>query len=631
MDVVATATSPLLIAKAGMDVTERPEDRAVKNDAQQPWRLEEMSPTVSGPAHGKLNIAAALHEIGILLELKGGRYFQARAYKAAARVVTELEPSLALLIKENRLTEISGIGSAIAAQIKELDRTGTSRMLEQLRSELPRGALELATVPGLGLQKIQQLQEALGISSVAELKSACEKGEVRTVRGFGAKTEQRLLEAVSLAKKSRNEINIHKALRLAQEAINYLQLATGVKQVEIAGPLRRWRETTPDITIVAAASSAAPVLDHFAGFPMLIRILERTDYSLVAILNTGIKISLLIASQQDFAVVLLDATGSSAHVDKLRSRAGSKDLSIATALTNRLTRAPKTRGPRRILKSEDDIYRRLGMQYVPPELREDVGEIEAALAGKLPEDLVTLGHIKGMLHCHTNYSDGKHTVEEMARGAEALGVSYLTITDHSPTAFYAGGLKVDRLKRQWEEISRVQETVNVKLLRGTESDILADGSLDYPDRILEQFDVIIASIHSRYRMDENQMTERVTKAMRQPWFKIWGHALGRIIQHRPPFNARVEEILDVVAESPVAIEINGDPYRLDMEPRWIREARRRKIKFVISTDAHSINGMKNLKFGVGIARRGWVRRTEVLNSLSSGRFAKAVRPNQQAA
>jgi DNA polymerase (family 10) len=232
-----------------------------------------------------------------------------------------------------------------------------------------------------------------------------------------------------------------------------------------------------------------------------------------------------------------------------------------------------------------------------------------------------------MLHCHTNYSDGKHTIEEMARGAEALGLSYLTITDHSPTAFYAGGLKVDRLKRQWEEIARVQETVKVRLLRGTESDILADGSLDYPDRILDQFDVIIASIHSRYRMDENQMTERVTRAMRQPRFKIWGHALGRIIQHRPAFNARVEEILDVVAESRVAIEINGDPYRLDMEPRWIREARKRKIKFVISIDAHSVNGMKNLKFGVGIARRGWVRRPEILNSLRTSAFMKAVRPN----
>jgi DNA polymerase (family 10) len=585
-----------------------------------------MNPAVSDPAQGKLNIAAALHEIGILLELKGGRYFQARAYKTAARLLADMESSLTSLIKENRLTAISGIGGAIAAQIKELHRTGTSRMLEQLRAELPRGSLELATVPGLSLKKIALLQNALGVSSVAELKSACEKGKVRTVKGFGPKTEQKLLEAVGLSKKPRNETNIHKALRLAEEAVNYVRLATGVKEVEIAGDLRRWRETTPDIILVAAATSAAPVLDHFAGFPMLIRILERTDHSLVAILNTGIKISLLIASLQKFAVVLLDATGSAAHVDKLRTLAGPRDISIATASTKRVARASKIKGASRTIETEQEIYRRLGMQYVPPELREDVGEIEAALAGTLPEDIVSLGDIRGMLHCHTNYSDGKHTIEEMALGAEALGVSYLTITDHSPTAFYAGGLKVDRLKRQWDEIARVQETVKVRLLRGTESDILADGSLDYPDRILEQFDIIIASVHSRYRMDENQMTERVTKAMRQPRFKIWGHALGRIIQHRPPFNARVEEILDVIAESRAAIEINGDPYRLDMEPRWIREARKRKIKFVISTDAHSINGMKNLKFGIGIARRGWVRRGEVLNTFKTEKFMKAVKP-----
>jgi DNA polymerase (family 10) len=585
-----------------------------------------MNPAVSDRTNGKLSVAAALQEIGILLELKGGRYFQARAYKTAARVLADLESSLSSLINENRLTTISGIGGAIAAQIKELHRTGTSRMLEQLRAELPRGALELATVPGLSLKKIEQLQEALGIGNIAELKAACERGKVRTVKGFGPKTEEKLLAALSQAKKSRTEINIHKALRLAEEAVNYLRLATGVKEVEIAGALRRWRETTPDITLVAAVTRPEPVIDHFAAFPMLIRVLERTDQSLVAILNTGVKISLLTSSPQDFAVSLLDATGSAAHLDKLRSLAKKADLSIAATTTNGTARASKTKTGKRQFQTEQEIYQRLGMQYVEPELREDVGEIEAARAGKLPEDLVTLGDIKGMLHCHTNYSDGKHTIEEMARGAEALKVSYLTITDHSPTAFYAGGLKVDRLKRQWEEIARVQETVKVRLLRGTESDILADGSLDYPDRILEQFDVIIASIHSRYRMDENQMTERVTRAMRQPWFKIWGHALGRIIQHRPPFNARVEEILDVIAESRVAIEINGDPYRLDMEPRWLREARKRKIKFVISTDAHSINGMKNLKFGVGIARRGWVRRAEVLNTFKTAEFIKAVKP-----
>jgi len=231
-----------------------------------------------------------------------------------------------------------------------------------------------------------------------------------------------------------------------------------------------------------------------------------------------------------------------------------------------------------------------------------------------------------MVHCHTTYSDGKHTLEAMVRGAEAMGMKYITITDHSPTAFYAGGVKLDDLRRQWDEIDELQDQVKIKILRGTESDILADGRLDYPDDILEQFDVIVASIHSRYKMNGEKMTERVVTAMRQPVFKIWGHALGRLIERRPPFECDVERILDVIAESNAAVEINGDPYRLDMEPRWVREARKRKIKFLISVDAHSVGAMNNLRYGVAMARRGWVRRGEVLNTLTPAAFKKAVRP-----
>jgi DNA polymerase (family 10) len=277
-------------------------------------------------------------------------------------------------------------------------------------------------------------------------------------------------------------------------------------------------------------------------------------------------------------------------------------------------------------RTEEQIYKGLGMQYIPPELRENAGEIEAAAKGKLPQDLVTVADIKGMVHCHTTYSDGVHTLEQMVRGAEGMGMKYITITDHSPTAIYANGLKLDRLQRQWDEIDELQEQVSIKILRGTESDIVAGGGLDYPDAVLEKLDVIVASIHARYRMDSAKMTERITKAMRYPVFKIWGHALGRLLQRRPPFECDVERILDVIAESKAAIEINGDPYRLDLEPRWVREARKRKIKFVISTDAHSVKALTNLKYGVAMARRGWVQRKEVLNTLNPAAFAKAVKP-----
>jgi DNA polymerase (family 10) len=277
-------------------------------------------------------------------------------------------------------------------------------------------------------------------------------------------------------------------------------------------------------------------------------------------------------------------------------------------------------------EDEAQLYRRLGLPYIPPEMREGAGEVEAARAGALPADLVALDDVRGLVHCHTDYSDGRHTIAQMAQAAQGRGVAYLTITDHSPTAFYANGLSVDRLRAQWDEIARVQESVSVRLLRGTESDILADGALDYPDAILEQLDVIIASVHARHRMDADRMTERIIRAMRHPCFKIWGHALGRLIPSRPPIEARVEEILDVIAESPAAIEINGDPHRLDLEPRWVRLARDRGIRFVISTDAHATEELRNLRYGVAMARRGWVRRDEVLNTLAADAFVRAVSP-----
>jgi DNA polymerase (family 10) len=276
-------------------------------------------------------------------------------------------------------------------------------------------------------------------------------------------------------------------------------------------------------------------------------------------------------------------------------------------------------------KSEDEIYQRLGLQYIPPELREDQGEIEAAMSRKLSQPLA-LEDIRGMTHCHTIYSDGRNTIEEMALAAEAMGMKYLTITDHSPSAYYARGVSIDRLRAQWDEIARVQERVKIKLLRGTESDILEDGSLDYPDHYLAQFDIVIASIHSRHKMDADQMTHRLLRAIKLPVFKIWGHPLGRLIQSRPPFACRMEEVLDAVAVSRCAIEVNGDPHRLDLAPEWIRAARERGIKFIVSTDAHSTGALNYLRYGVSTARRGWLTREEVLNTLDSAPFMKAVHP-----
>ncbi len=572
------------------------------------------------PIKDKFAIAAALQEIGALLDLKGGQYFKARAYKAGARAISELTEDVGKLIKQNRLTFVKGIGFAIAKQIEQLYLTGESAMLNELSAQMPAGIIELSRIPGLSVQKVGRLQEELGISSVEELRAAAAAGKVRDVKGFGAKTEKKILDAIAGHQNREQFIHIHHAWRISERIIEYLSTSRTLIQAEAAGATRRWQETVSQIVIVASAKNPQGVIEHFLRFPLVVRTDSKTEGQCTVVLSEGFRATLIAAKPEEFALALWRATGSESHLQKLRPIALQKKLEMIFSNGNRQSKsAPRA-------KSEADIYKRLGMQYVPPELREDVGEVEAALKKKLPEDLITTEDIRGMVHCHTIYSDGKHSVEQMVAAAEALGMRYITITDHSPTAFYAGGVKIDRLQEQWEEIDRVQEQTKVKILKGTESDILQNGSLDYPDWILEQFDVIVASIHSRYKMNSDQMTERVVKAMRQPAFKIWGHALGRLIQRRPPFECRVEEILDVIAESRAAIEINGDPYRLDMEPRWIREARKRKIKFVISVDAHSMNALNNVQYGVGIARRGWVRKGEVLNALGVKAFQKAVRP-----
>jgi DNA polymerase (family 10) len=317
-------------------------------------------------------------------------------------------------------------------------------------------------------------------------------------------------------------------------------------------------------------------------------------------------------------LAMIFETGSANHVQTLKEFAANKNFS--------LTRTGMEKGGESIrCGSENEVYEKLGLHPIPPELREGEEELELAADDDFA-DLVTLDNIQGMVHCHSTYSDGRATIEEMALAAEAMGMNYITITDHSPAAHYANGVSIERLKEQWAEIEKVQERVKIKILRGTESDILDSGALDYPDNILEKFDVLIGSIHSRLKMDEDQMTKRLIYCMKLPQFKIWGHALGRLVLRRPPLSCRIEEVLDAAAESNVAIEVNGDPYRLDMEPKLIKLARKRGIKFVISTDAHSTRDMGNLKYGIHMARRGGLTRLEVLNTYPLNDFKKSVAP-----
>jgi DNA polymerase (family 10) len=561
-------------------------------------------------------VAAQLRELAELLTLDGSNPFRARAYARAAHALENMSGDFETLLREKRLVELGGIGAALAATIEQLARTGRTETLERLRRQYPAGVAELSRV--LSLAQARAVSEALGVTSLAALREACVGGRVRSLRGFGAKTEARLLARIDELAAAPEQALLPDAVTQMDALTGYFRQLTGVVAVEPAGAVRRRIESIDRLDLVVAGDPAA-VLDHARNYPHATAVTTDGEREILLRQARALDASVRVARRGELAVAWVDATGSSQHVAQLRQRAAGLGL----VLTDRTLR----RGGRRLaVRSEAELYARLGLAYVAPELREGAGEVEAAADGSLPAELVRIEDVQGMVHCHTTYSDGKHSVEAMARAAEALGMRYLTITDHSASATYARGLTVDRLRRQRDEIARVQERVGVRILRGTESDILRDGSLDFPDPVLEQLDVVIASVHNRYKMDADQMTRRLVRAMRHPLFKIWGHALGRYVLSRPPFACHMDEVLDAIAGARAAVEVNGDPHRLDMEPRWVREARRRGIRFVVSTDAHSVNALRNLRWGVDMARRGWLQKSDILNTLGPEQFAAAVRP-----
>ncbi len=571
-------------------------------------------------------IAAALREIAQHLTFRGENQFKVRAYENGAQALESLGEDLGKVIAEKRLTQVRGIGSSLAEKIEELHRTGATALLDELRAGMPPGVLEMARLPDMGPKKAKALHDALGVSSVAELEAACVAGKVRELKGFGAKSEDKILAGIKRASSQSAQggggrILLSSALGVGEPLLAYMRAAPAVRAADLAGSLRRWRETVADLDMVVGSDDAAAVMDHFVAFPGVGEVEARGDTKCTVRMQTGLQIDLRVVPPGDYATALHHFTGSKAHHVVIRGRARERGLTISEWGVERLDGSGKLE-----VGSEAALYQLLELPFIPPELRENEGELEAADGGDRFEDLVEARDVRGLIHCHTTYSDGKNSVEDMARAADALGAEYMTITDHSPAAAYAGGVGLERLLQQWDDIDRVQPKVKVRILRGTESDILEDGALDYPREVLERLDVVIASIHSRMKMDAEKMTARLVAAMRHPVFKIWGHPLGRRLLEREPFGCDVEAVLDAAAASRAAIEINGDPHRLDLEPKWIRLARARGLKFVVSTDAHSIEGLGYLRYGVATARRGGIRKSEVLNARGVEEFLKAVRP-----
>lgn len=567
----------------------------------------------------KFDIANKLREIGLLLNAQGGNVYKARAYLNGARAVESISEDINTVISEGRLTEIPSIGQSLAKSIVEIHQSGHSNLGLRLQEELPPGIIELSEINGLTTRRIQKLHSELDISSIDELESACKSGLVSKIKGFGEKVERQILEGIASYKNSSKSVLLYEARELARQVEDYLQASIRPGRMTVAGQVRRWCEVVSTIAIVAQTDKPDEAVQAIEKFPLVTAVEDAGQGYCRLKLSNGLTLECTFTSSQAYHLKLLQCTGSPEHYAALQRLAAEMSLELTG---DRFTTAGGDTLP---VFSEADVYKRLGLNFVPEEMRNGLDELELALNDDF-SDLIKIEDIRGMTHCHTTNSDGRNSVMEMAQAAAELGMQYLTITDHSPSAHYAGGLEIEKLKEQWREIEHAQKETKIQILKGTESDITQEGNLDYPDDVLDKFDIVIASVHNRFKLNPAQMTERLLRCMRNPHFKIWGHPLGQLLLKREPIKCDVEKVLDAIAESRAAIEINGDPHRMDLAPQWVRLAKKRGIKLIISTDAHSTSDMGNLIYGIHLARRAGVRKSDVLNTLPQDEFADFVRP-----
>jgi len=562
------------------------------------------------------SIARALREVSQYLQLKGDDFYKSRAYDLAADRMAGFSGDLDALVREDKLTELPNIGTTLAEKIAELYRTGTLTLLEQLRAEYPPRILELLRLPDLGAKKAAALFKALGVGDIASLEAACKEGKVKALKGFGEKSEQKILASIERYRTAHTQYRLGEVRPIAEALLDVVKAAPGVVRAEVAGSVRRWCELVSDVDIVASAPDAGPVLDVLARRGELI---GRGDSKCSIRLDDGLQVDLRVLPDADYATALHHFTGSKAHHVRLRGRA--RDLGLT------ISEWGVFRGEEKLpVPDEVALYALLGMSYVPPELREDAGEFEAALAGTLPADLVSPADVRGTVHSHSTWSDGKSSLEDMVRAAAAMGLRYLTVTEHSAAAAYAGGLDEARVRLQWQEIARVQEAVpEVRLFRGIEVDILEDGALDLPDRLLSELDVVIASVHVRHGQDQAAMTARVLRALDHPCTDVLGHPTGRLLQRREPSPVDMPAVLERAAKRGVFLEVNGNPDRLDLSADHVRLALQAGASLVVSADAHSTDALHNVGYAVHTARKGGARRSDVLNTLGADEFLSAIR------
>jgi DNA polymerase (family 10) len=571
----------------------------------------------------KKEIAEIFEEIAAILSLKGENPFRVRAYENAARIIEGLQEDLPTLVQQQRLTELKGIGKDLAAKITEMVTTNRLKFYDELKASLPQGLLQMLKIPGFGPKRAKFVYDRLKIDSVEKLEAACKAGKIAALDGFGEKSQHKILEGIALIRQFGSRHHYHKALAAAAPILESLRNHRGVIRCSIGGSLRRHRETIGDIDFLVSTKpkDAAALIADFVKMPNVINVSAQGETKASVVLKGGIQADLRVVTDAQYAFALNYFTGSKEHNIALRARAlRLKNLSLneyGFSPAEEKEKSAKELGSSIQCKDEEDLYTALGLDYIPPELREDMGEIAAAERHELPR-LIERENLRGTFHCHSTWSDGIATVEQMAQGAMDLGLEYLGIADHSKSQRQANGLDENRVREQQKEIEALNKKFakdRFRILFGTECDILPDGSLDFDDKTLARFDYVVASVHQGFNMDAETMTKRICKALAHPKVTMLGHLTGRLLLEREGYAVNIPEVIECAAKHNKIIELNAHPYRLDMDWRFWKAAKEKGVKCAINPDAHNVPDLQYIAVGVGIARKGWLEKKDVINCL----------------
>ena len=567
----------------------------------------------------KDQVIEILNEIAVLLELKGENPFKSRAYTSGARALETLTTPLDQLVAEKRLGEVKGLGDALQQKIEELVLTGRLEYYEKLKSSVPAGLLDMLQIPGLGPKKVKAIHDQLGVDSVEKLQAACAEGRVAGLTGFGEKTQTKILEGIQFRATHASKHHLSRALAAADPVLDYLRDHPDAVRCSLAGSSRRSKEVIGDLDFLVSSSRAASVLEYFTRLPGVEKVLACGETKASVILNGGIQADLRVVADVEFAAALAYFTGSKEHNIVMRQRAIERGLRLNEYGLFRSSEETRDPSLRLDCPTEEAIFQALDLHYIPPEMREDRGEFAAAAQGPIPR-LIEWTDLKGSLHNHTHWSDGRGSIEEVADAMMELGCAYWAITDHSRSSFQANGLEPHRLRQQIEEIRHLNakwqaEGVEFRLLSGSEVDILSEGRLDFDDDLLAQLDVVVASIHQGFSQNEAEMTKRLIRAAENPHVHMLGHLTGRLLLERDAYKVNQQAVIDACAATGTWIELNANPYRFDMDWRQWAYARERGVKCVINCDAHRFEHAGFLRLGTGIARKAGLTARDVINTL----------------